>query len=47
MPEGLQYVIAVYAVTGATLALWFVMIVAKLRRHRAAAPAAKQSDPAT
>lgn len=29
------YVIAAYAATAATLALWFVMIIIKLRRYRA------------
>lgn len=35
MPEGLPYVIAAFAVTAATLALWFWLIAARFKRLRA------------
>ena len=34
MPEGMEYVIAAYGITGATLVVWFWMILAKLARQR-------------
>lgn len=37
MREGLEYVIAAYAVSGITLAIWFAMIITKLRRNPPAA----------
>ena len=37
MPEGMEYVVAAYAVSAATLVVWFWMILAKLARQRRAA----------
>lgn len=44
--DGIEYVVAAYGITAATLVVWFAMIIAKLRRYDDAPAAPANTPPA-